>query len=79
MVNQIQILEIHKGHPLKRNIFSDSIALSNSIKDLKICFDWLIGPQENLGQVFRVNESIRRLHLVVENYDNNYNLITYIR
>jgi hypothetical protein len=38
-----------------------------------------VGPQENLGQIFRVNESIRKFHLVVENYDNNYNLITYIR
>jgi hypothetical protein len=44
LTNQIQILEIHKGHPLKRDIFTHSIAYSTSIKDLKIAFDWQVGP-----------------------------------
>ena len=39
-VNQLQVLEINKGHPLRREIFTHSIAQSKSIKDLKMNFDW---------------------------------------
>ena len=77
--NQLQILEIHKGHPLKREIFVNSIAHSKTIKDLKIAFDWQIGPKAALETIIVKNTSIRKLHLVVEGYDNDLCFINYIR
>jgi len=77
--NQLIILEIHKGHPLKREIFVNSISGSKTIKDLKICFEWDTGPQQHLEQLLIENTSIRKLQLLITEYDNDYSLIDYIR
>ena len=53
MASQLHTLEIHQGNPLVRDIFADSIALSTTIKDLKIRFDWQLGPVRNLQKIFQ--------------------------
>ena len=64
---------------MKREIFENSIAYSKTIKDLKIPFDWEIGPISAIEKLLTENTSIRKLHLVIENYDNDLRLITFIR
>ena len=73
------ILEIHKGNPLCRDIFADSIALSTSLRELSIRFDWAAGYHSNLHKVFKMNKVIRKMSLELANYDNKYDLFSIIR
>jgi len=72
-------LHIHNGHPLKREIFTHSIAYSTSIKDLKLSFDWQAGPKWALETILTHNTFIRKLELHISDFDNDLCLLDYFR
>ena len=64
---------------MKQEIFANSITYSNSIRDLKVNFNWQIGPVQHLQRFFSENKSIRKLAILLTEYDNHYCLIDFIR